>query len=83
MFLEECAVEPLDEAVRLEPPDLRGSVLDVLQLQEELVGVFVRPAAVLAPVVAQDGRIFTPCSSKKGSTWLFRIWTAVTGIFEV
>ena len=33
-------------------PDLRGSVLDVLELQEELVGVLVRPAAVLAPVVA-------------------------------
>ena len=30
-------------------------MLDVLQLREELVGVTVRSAAVLAPVVAQDG----------------------------
>ena len=54
MLFEERAVEPLDEAVRLGPPDLRGAVLDVLELQEELVGVLVRPAAVLASVVAQD-----------------------------
>ena len=39
----------------LGPPDLRGSVLDPLQLQEELVEMLVRPTAVLAPVVAQDG----------------------------
>ena len=69
MLFEEGAVEAFDEAVRLGPPDLRRPVLDVLELQEELVGVLVRPAAVLTSVVAQDVRIFTPCSSKKGSTW--------------
>ena len=47
-------MEPLDESVRLGSPHLRGSVLDVFQLQEEFVGVLVRPAAVLAPVAAQD-----------------------------
>lgn len=47
-------MEALDEAVRLGPADLRGAVFDLLELQEELVGVLVRPAAVLAAVVAQD-----------------------------
>ena len=54
MLFEERAVEALDEAVGLGPPHLGRAVLDVLQLQEELVGMLVRPAAVLAPVVAQD-----------------------------
>ena len=76
-------METLDEAVPLGPPDPRGSVLDVLELQEELVGVLVRPPQYLRPLSLRMVRIFTPRSSKKGSTWLLRIWTAVTGIFEV
>ena len=47
-------MEAFDEAVRLGPADLRGAVFDLLELDEELVGVLVRPAAVLAAVVAQD-----------------------------
>ena len=54
VLFEERAVEPLDEAVGLGSADLRGAVLDVLELQEELVGVLVGSAAVLAAVVAQD-----------------------------
>ena len=54
VFLEERVVEPLDEAVRLGPADIRGAVFDLLELQEELVGMLVRPAAVLAVVVAED-----------------------------
>ena len=54
VLFEERPVEPLDEAVRLGPADLRGAVLDLLELEEELVGVLVGPAAVLAAVVAQD-----------------------------
>ena len=44
--------------------------------------VLVRPQ-YSRPLSLRIVWIFTPCSSKKGSTWLFRIWTAVTGIFEV
>lgn len=74
MFLGERAVEPVDEAVRTEPGDLRGVVFDLLQLQEELIGVLVRLAAVVAAVVAEDRLCtFGACASKKGSTWLFRI----------
>ena len=67
MLLEEGAVEALDEAVGLGPPDLRC------------------PAGrkYSRPLSLRMVRIFTPCSSKKGSTWLFRIWTAVTGILLV
>ena len=54
MLLEERAAEALDEAVGLGPSHLGRTVLDVLELQEELGGVAVRPAAVLAPVVARD-----------------------------
>ena len=53
VFLEERVVEPLDEAVRLGSADLRGAVFDLLELEEELVGVLVRSAAVLAAVVAE------------------------------
>jgi len=42
-------------------------VLDLLELQEHLVRVPVLAVAIL----------------RKCSTWLFRISTAVTGIFEV
>ena len=47
-------MDPLDEAVGLRPADLLGAVFDLLELQEEFVGVLVGPAAVLASVVAQD-----------------------------
>ena len=83
MLLEKGAVEPLDEAIGLRPADPGGAVLDVLELQEELVGVAVRPAAVRAPVVAQDGPHLHAVLLEEGSTWLFRIWTAVTGILLV
>ena len=76
-------METLDEAVRLRSPDLRGPVLDVLELQEELVGGLSGRPQYSRPLSLRMVRIFTPCSSKKGSTWLFRIWTPVTGILLV
>jgi hypothetical protein len=51
MLFEERAVEALDVAVGLGPPNLRGWVLDVLQLQEEFVGALSNPSPEL------DGRI--------------------------
>ena len=83
MLFEKGAVEALDEAVRLGSSHPRGSVLDVLQLQEELVRVFVRPAAILAPVVAQDRLDLHAVPLEEGQRVVVRIWTAVTGIFEV
>ena len=56
-------VYSIDDALELRPPDLRGSVLDVLQLQEELVGTVIGRAAVLTPIVAQD-RLDPSCSSR-------------------
>ena len=47
-------MEALDVAVRLRPADRGGAVFDLLELQEELIGVLVRPTAVLASV---EGRI--------------------------
>ena len=47
-------MDALDEAVRLVAADLRGAVLDLLELQEPLVGMLVWAAAVFAAVVAQD-----------------------------
>jgi hypothetical protein len=52
MFIEERAVEPFDEAVALGTTDLSRPVLDSLELQEELVGVLIRPATELPTVVA-------------------------------
>ena len=76
-------MEALDEAVGLRPAHLRRAVFDLLELQEQLVGVLVLAASVLPTVVAHTVSTFTPCSSKKGSSSLSRTWTAVTGIFDV
>lgn len=48
-------MQPFDKAVALRPAYLGCPVLNTLQLQEQLVGVMVRAAAELAPVVRQDG----------------------------
>ena len=47
-------MEPFDEAVRLRTAHRRLPVLDLLELEEQLVGVPVVAAAVLAPVGAPD-----------------------------
>ena len=44
MLVEQGSVEAFDEAVGLGPADLGGAVFDVLELEEDLVGVLVRPA---------------------------------------
>ena len=47
-------MEPLDDAVALRPADPGGLVGDALQLQEQLVGMLVRPPAELAAIVGAD-----------------------------
>src|SRR3546814_4889219 len=52
---EQGAVQAFDKAVGLRALDAGGTVLDLLELEEQLVGMAaVRPAAELAAVVAQD-----------------------------
>lgn len=53
VLVEEGPVQPLDEAVGLGPADLGGSVLDALELEEQLVRMPVEAAAVLGAVVAE------------------------------
>jgi hypothetical protein len=46
-------MQALDDAVALGPADPGGLVLDALQLEEQLVGMLIRPAAELAAIVRQ------------------------------
>jgi hypothetical protein len=56
VFIEERAMQPFDEAITLRASDPCGAVFDVFELQEELVGMSVRPAAIFPAVVAEDRR---------------------------
>ena len=66
VLIEQGAVEALDEAIGLRPAHLRGPVLDALELQEELLGMPVGPAAELASVVAEDGPDRNPVLLEEG-----------------
>lgn len=55
MFIQQCAMQPLDKAVALRPVHLGCPVFNPPQLQEQLVGMMVWASAELAPVVRQDG----------------------------
>ncbi|MNP50915.1 hypothetical protein D3C76_1452050 [compost metagenome] len=48
-------MQPLDKAVALRPAHLGGSVLNPLQLQEQLVGMMVRAPTELTSVIRQNG----------------------------
>ena len=48
-------IQSLDDAVGLRTLDPSGAVLDLLQLQEQLIGMLIRPAAELAAVVGERG----------------------------
>jgi hypothetical protein len=54
VLVEQRSVQPFDNSVRLRAFDARGSVLDLLDLEEQLVGVLVGSAAELATIVGQD-----------------------------
>jgi len=79
VLVHEGTVDPLNKAFT----DPGGLVLDAFQLQEELIRVSVRPAAVLPAVVAEDDLTIAPWFSKKGRTSVLSILTAVTGRLEV
>lgn len=56
VFVEHRPVEAFDEAVAQGTPHTGGRVFDLLELQEEFVGMRVLSAAELPPIVRQDGR---------------------------
>ena len=74
------AVQAFDEAVGLRPSDLRGAVLDLLELEEQLVGVRSGRPQTSRPLSDSMVAILSLWASKLGSTSLFIRWTAVTGI---
>lgn len=55
VLVEQRAAQPLDDAVRLGPLDPGDAVLDLLELQELIVGVAIRPAIKLLAVVGENG----------------------------
>lgn len=55
VLVEQGAVEAFEVAVALRAADPGGAVSDAFELEEELVGVLVGPAAEFAAVVGKDG----------------------------
>ena len=55
VFVEQGAVQALDDAVALRSTDLGGLVGDALELEEQLVGMLILAAAELAAIVAEHG----------------------------
>ncbi len=54
VFVEQGAVQAFDVTVRLWPSDLCGSMLNLFELQEQLVGMAVGPAAEFPSVVGKN-----------------------------
>ena len=50
VFIQQGSMQSLDKAVALRPAHLGGSVLNPLQLQEQLVGMVVRAPTELGPL---------------------------------
>lgn len=48
VFVQQGAVQPLDEAVALRSPNLGGAVLDLFELKEQLIRMLILPAAELS-----------------------------------
>ena len=55
VLVEPGAMEALHDAVRLRALDAGGTMLDVLELQKQLVGMLVGPPAELTAVVGEHG----------------------------
>lgn len=47
-------MQPFDEAIALRASDTSSPVFDVFELQEELVGMPIRPAAIFPAIVTED-----------------------------
>ena len=73
VFVEQRAVEPFHDAVGLRTVGLRGAMLDVLELQEQLVGVTVGTPAELPPLSESTTSMRPRAASKVGNTsWFIR-----------
>ena len=55
VLVEQGSVQALDEAVGLGPADPGGAVFDLLDLEEQLKGMTLGPAAVFPAIVAEHG----------------------------
>lgn len=55
VLVKQRAMQPFDDAGGLRAFDADGVVLDLLQLQEEFVGLLVGPSAEFAAIVGQHG----------------------------
>ena len=71
VLLKQGSVKPSGEPIALTPADLGGAVLDLFLLQEQLIGVSLRPAAELSAMIGQHGVNPGLMSFKEGQdSWL-------------
>ena len=52
MLLKQGSVKTFHQPIALRPADLGGVVLDLLELQEQIIGVSIRPTAELSAIAA-------------------------------
>ena len=71
VFVEQRAVETFHDAGRLRTVDPRGAVLDVLELEEQLVGIAVGAPAELTSVMREHHCDAPACGFERGHTSLF------------
>ena len=55
MFVEKSPMESFNESVALRPAYLGIAMIDALQLQKELVWMFIRSATEFPPIVRENG----------------------------
>ena len=55
VLVKQRSMQPFDDAVGLRALDPGGAVLDLFELQKQLVGMLIGPAAELAAVVGEHG----------------------------
>ena len=80
VFIKEGTVESLHDPVGLGVVYLRGAVVNLLELEEQLVGMAVEASAELSAIV-REHNLNAPTSGLEGGnmSWFIRC-TAVTGI---
>ena len=83
VLVEQRAVEALDDAFGLGPLHPGEALVDAFELEKELVGMAVGPAAELAAVSLRATSIVAFAASKAGSTSSLRRCTAVIGSLEL
>lgn len=55
VLVQQGSVQTLNKAVVLRPANFGGSMLDAFELQKQLVGMLIRPTAVLPAIVRENG----------------------------